>query len=263
MDVRGRVALVTGASSGIGRATAIALARGGAEVLVHGRDRSRSAEVARLVDGVALLGDLSDAGAADDLVARAIAVHGRVDLLVANAGSGLSGPFTTMDPPEIDRLLVLDLVAPIRLIRAALPAMVERDSGYLVLVGSIAGRTGVAGEAGYAAAKAGLDVFAESLRLELAGTSVGVTVVVPGVVDTAFFDDRGGLPARRAPRPVSADRVAEAIIGAIAHERPEVYVPRWLRVAPMVRGLAPGLFRSLAARFGEPVRIHRSGEPGP
>ena len=263
MEVTGRVALVTGASSGIGRATAIALARRGARVLVHGRDRHRSDEVARLVDGVALLSDLTEPGAADDLVTRATGVPGRLDLLVANAGAGRATPFTEMDPPEIDHLLTLDLVAPIRLVRAALPSMIDQGSGYLVLVTSIAGRTGVAGEAVYAAAKGGLDVFAESLRLELAGTSVGMTVVVPAVVDTGFFDDRGGAPVRRVPRQISADRVAEAIVGAIVHDRPEVYMPRWLRLAPTVRGVAPGLFRRLAARFGEPVRIHGTGEQGP
>jgi len=143
VEVTGRVALVTGASSGVGRATAIALARRGARVLVHGRDRHRSDEVARLVDGVPLLGDLTAPGAAEDLVTRATEVHGRLDLLVANAGVGRSAPFAELDLSEIDHLLSLELVAPIRLVRAALPAMIDQGSGCLVLVSSIAGRTGV------------------------------------------------------------------------------------------------------------------------
>lgn len=255
MDVAGRVALVTGASSGIGRATAIALARRGARVLVHGRDAERTTDVARRVDGTALLGDLDEPHAADDLAVRAGEVHGRVDLLVANAGIGLSAPFTSMDPTDIDRLLAVDLASPIRLARAVLPGMVERGTGRLVLVSSVAGRTGVAGEAVYAAAKAGLDVFAESVRLELSGTGVGVTTIVPGVVDTPFFSTRGRHPVRRVPRAVGADRVAEVVADAIVHDRAEVWVPRWLRVAPLVRGLTPGAYRVLAARFGEPVRI--------
>lgn len=249
------IALVTGASSGIGRSTALQLALLGARVLVHGRDPDRTAEVAREVAGTALLTDLSDPGAAEELAGRALEVHGKVDILVANAGIGRRGPFTSVDPVEIDRLLLVDLVAPIKLVRALLPGMVERGSGHVVLVGSVAGRTGVAGEAAYAAAKAGLDMFAESLRLELVGTGVNVTVVVPGLVDTAFADSTGTEVVRRIPRPVSPERVARAIVDAVADDRPEVWVPRWLRTAPMVRTLTPRLFRRLSARFGEPVRI--------
>jgi short-subunit dehydrogenase len=176
-------------------------------------------------------------------------------VLVATAGAGLSAPFTSVEAAVIDRLLAVDLLAPIRLTHAALPPMVERGEGHVVLVASVAGRTGVAGEAVYAAAKAGLDAFAESVRLELSGTGVGVTVLLPGVVDTQFFADRGGAPMRRLPRPVSAERVADAVVDAITHDRPEVWVPGWLRVAPAVRAVTPGLFRRMSARFGEKVRI--------
>lgn len=261
MQVAGRVALVTGASSGIGRATALMLARRGAQVLAHGRDPERTAELARQVGGTPLLADLAEPGAADDLATRATAVHGRIDLLVANAGVGLSAPFTAVDPAEIDRVLAVDLIAPIRLVRAVLGPMIERGTGRVVLVTSVAGRTGVAGEAVYAAAKAGLDAFAESVRLELSGTGVGVTVLVPGVVDTRFFLGRGGAPVRRVPRPVSAERAAAAILRAVAEDRPEVWVPGWLRVAPAVRAVAPGAFRRLSARFGEQVRIRDDDRP--
>jgi short-subunit dehydrogenase len=253
------VALVTGASSGIGRATALLLAQRGARVLVHGRDPERTHEVARRVGGTPLLADLGEPGAADDLAARAAGVHGRIDLLVANAGVGLSAPFLSIEPTQIERVLAVDLVAPLRLVRAVLGPMAERGTGGVVLVSSVAGRTGVAGEAVYAAAKAGLDAFAESVRLELAGTGVGVTVLVPGVVDTGFYIARGGAPPRRVPRPLSAEKVACAIVRAVADDRPEVWVPRWLRVAPIVRALAPGAFRGLSARFGESVRIRHDG----
>jgi short-subunit dehydrogenase len=133
--------------------------------------------------------------------------------------------------------------------------MVERGEGHVVLVASVAARTGVAGESVYAAAKAGLDAFAESVRLELSGTHVGVTVLLPGVVETRFFEGRGGAPVRRVPRAVSAQRVGDAIVDAIAHDRPEVWVPGWLRVAPAVRAVTPRLFRRLSVRYGEQVRI--------
>jgi short-subunit dehydrogenase len=255
VHVDGRVALVTGASSGIGRATATLLAERGTTVLVHGRDRQRTDAVARLTGGTPLLCDLSVPGAAAELAGEALGVHGRVDLLVANAGMGLSAPLTEIRARDVDRLLTVDLAVPIHLIRVLLPQMVERGTGHVVLVGSVAGRTGVAGEAVYAAAKAGLDVFAESLRLELHGSCVGVTLVLPGIVETSFFADRGGTPARRFPRSVTADAVAERLVDGVESNRAEVWVPSWLRVSSIVRAATPGLFHGLSARFGEQVRI--------
>jgi short-subunit dehydrogenase len=261
MDVHGTVALVTGASSGIGSSAARRLAAAGAQVLVHGRDRARTDQVARTIGGVPLVAELGSAAAAQELARAAIGVHGRVDLLVASAGAGWSGSFLDMEPDRIEELLALDLLAPVVLARCLLPPMVARGSGHVVLVGSVAGRTGVAGEAVYAAAKAGLDACAESLRLELTGTGVGVSVVVPGAVATPFFDGRGRPYDRRFPRPVSPELVADAVVEAVRRDRAEVWVPRWLGVAPRVRALSPGVFRRLSARFGEPVRS-RPGTDG-
>jgi short-subunit dehydrogenase len=132
--------------------------------------------------------------------------------------------------------------------------MLARGRGHLVFVSSIAARTGVAGEAVYAAAKAGLDAFAESLRLELAGSGVGVSVVVPAAVDTGFFARRGRPYQRSSPKPVSAAAVARAVVTAIERDRAEVFLPSWMRVAPTVRALAPAAFRHLSLRYGEGVR---------
>jgi short-subunit dehydrogenase len=128
--------------------------------------------------------------------------------------------------------------------------MLQRGRGRLVFVTSIAGRLGVRDEAVYAAAKAGVDVFAESLRLEVAGRGVGVTVVVPGVVSTPFFERRGRPYPRRRPRPLPATRVAQAMLTAIEGERSEVYLPAWLRVPVAVRAVTPAVYRRLARRFG-------------
>ncbi|HEX5087652.1 MAG TPA: SDR family NAD(P)-dependent oxidoreductase [Nocardioides sp.] len=252
---------MTGASSGIGRAVALRLAAEGAQVLVHGRDAARTEEVARLTGGSPLVADLAVPGSHGDLADRALAVDGRIDILVAGAGAGWSGPFAGMGDGELRRLVELDLVAPLALTRAVLPGMVARNCGQIVLVGSVAGRTGVAGEAVYAAAKAGLDAFAESLRLELVGSGVSVSVVVPGAVRTSFFDNRGRPYGRRFPRPVDPERVAAVTLDVVRHGRPEAWVPRWLAVAPSVRALAPRAFRRLSARFGEQVRS--GGVEGP
>jgi short-subunit dehydrogenase len=104
-----------------------------------------------------------------------------------------------------------------------------------------------------------VDVFAESLRLELTRSGVGVTQVLPGAVDTPFFTTRGRPYDRRFPRPVRPDRVAAATVEAIRHDRAVVTVPRWLALASVVRAAAPGAYRRLAVRFGEPVRSGRRG----
>ncbi|MGW7684093.1 SDR family NAD(P)-dependent oxidoreductase [Kribbella sp. NPDC054772] len=254
MRLDGNVALVTGGSAGIGAAVAERLAAAGARVVVHGRDHERTAAVAARVGGVPVVGDLAE----PDVVAdEALRAHGRVDVLVANAGVGWSGPFVEMRDDEIDRLVAVDLLAPLRLVHRLLPPMLERGSGHIALVGSVAGRTAVAGEAVYAATKAAVDIFGESLRLELRGTGVTVSLTVPGVVDTGFFMARGRPYDRRLPRPVPAADVARALVDGIANDRAEVWVPGWLRVAPAVRAVAPGAYRRLSARFGAQVESRK------
>jgi short-subunit dehydrogenase len=250
VDLAGAVVLVTGASSGIGRASALAIAERGARVLVSGRDEAALEQVAREVGGTALGADLSSAGQCADLAERAIGVHGRVDVLLSSAGFGAAGPFEQIPAQTIADLAQVNLVAPVLLARALLPGMLGRRRGHLMMIGSIAGLTGVAGEAVYAATKAGVSIFAESLRLECHGRGVGVSTVVPGVVRTAFFDRRGVPYGRRLPRPVSPERIARAVVAGIERDRAETIVPGWLSSAPMARGLSPRLYRLLARRFG-------------
>jgi short-subunit dehydrogenase len=250
MRIRDNVVLVTGASSGIGWATAVRLARAGARVVAHGRDKSRLAALADLVGAVPVTGELADPAQVARLAGDAIEAAGRVDIVVHNAGAGWAGPFDRMPGSDIERLIAVNLAAPIELTRAFLPPMRARGDGYLMFVTSIAGRVGVAGEAVYAATKAGLDAFAESLRLELRGSGVRVGVLAPGVVETAFFERRGQRYARSRPRPMPADRVAQALVRTIATGRDERYVPGWLRLPVAVRAAAPGLYRGLAGRFG-------------
>jgi short-subunit dehydrogenase len=242
----GATALVTGASSGIGRATAELLAGRGARVLAHGRDEAALAQLAGQIEALPIAIDLTEPGAGQRLAERA----GPVDLLVANAGGGYAGSLSTMDDRRAAELIAANLTAPIELTRALLPGMLERGRGRLVYVTSIAGRTGVAGEAVYSATKAGLDTFAESLRLELHGSAVSVAVFVPGVVATPFFDRRGRPYDRATPKPVPVERAAAALLRLIDSDADEAYLPSWLRLPVAIRGTVPGLYRALAARFG-------------
>ena len=250
MQLTDAVVLVTGASAGIGHVAAAGFAAKGAHVLVHGRDQDRTHDVAREVGGTALIADLAVPADRQRLATEAHDVFGRVDVLVNNAGFGYFGRVSAMDVDVIRRLVEVDLLASIELTHALLPGMVERRRGSICFVTSIAGRTGVAGEAVYSATKAGLDAFADSLRGETAGSGVNISVVVPGVVDTGFFETRGSPYTRTRPRPIPADTVADAVVRAVERDRAEEWRPRWLRVAPTVRALAPGAFRRLAVRFG-------------
>ncbi|MER7003174.1 SDR family NAD(P)-dependent oxidoreductase [Dactylosporangium sp. NPDC000555] len=250
MRIADRVALITGASSGIGRATALRLAGAGARLVLHGRDRQRLSALAERTGGFAVAGDLAEPDGVSRLVAEAERLAGGVDIVVNNAGVGWAGSFGAMEPADIERLVAVNLVAPMRLTRALLPAMSARGDGYVLFVTSIAGRLGVAGEAVYAATKAGLDGFAESLRLEVRGSGVRVGVFVPGVVETEFFQRRGRPYERSSPRPLGVDRVADRLVETITSGGAERYTPGWLRLPVAVRGVAPGLYRRLAARFG-------------
>lgn len=252
MRLRGAVALVTGGSSGIGAATARVLAGAGAQVLVAGRDAGRLADVARQTGGTALAADLATpdgpAGLAE--AARQAAGPGGIDLLINNAGFGWAGPIGEMTTARTAQLIAVNLTAPIELTRLLLPGMTARGRGHIVFVSSIAGATAVRGEAVYSAAKAGLGYFAESLDHELAGTGVRTSLIVPGVIDTPFFERRGLPYDRRRPAPLPPERVARALAAAVEREQGVVFVPAWLRFPAWLHGTLPGTFHRLAGRFG-------------
>lgn len=240
--ITGWNALVTGGSSGIGAAIAEGLTAAGCRVVVLGRNPEA---LARRTGARPLVADLCTA----DGLARAADATADVDLLVHSAGRGWAGDLTAMAGPDVDALVALNLTAPMHLTRAALPGMRARGRGQVVFVSSIAA-VGVGGEAVYAATKAGLRAFAASVRLEVAGEGIGVTIVLPGAVRTPFFEHRGRPYDRHFPRQVDPGEVASALLKAIDRGQAEVFVPQWLTVAARVQGAAPELFHRLARRFG-------------
>ena len=189
-DLSGKIALVTGASSGIGVGIAEALHAQGAHVVLTGRRKAELNEVAqRLGERAAVMvADLADPAAPAALVEGIEAAHGRLDILVNNAGLTRDMLALRMADEDWNAVLEVDLNAPFRLARAALRGMMKRRAGRIVSIASIVGVTGNAGQANYAAAKAGLIGMSKALAQEVAPRHVTINVVAPGFVATPMTD---------------------------------------------------------------------------
>jgi short-subunit dehydrogenase len=244
--------VVTGGSRGIGRAVARAAVDRGARVGLLARDGARL-EQTRIELGAAAFAvsaDVADRTAVEGAVRTLVARFGPVDVLVAAAGIGAVGSAADPDPELLERLLAVNVTGVVNATRAVVPTMHERRRGHVVVIGSIAGRLGVAGEAAYSASKFAVTGFAEALALETRDAGIGVTLVSAGAVQTDFFATRGVPYARTWPRPVQAERVARAVVKAVESDRFDVVVPAWLRLGVAARAVLPGAYFRAASRSG-------------
>jgi 2-hydroxycyclohexanecarboxyl-CoA dehydrogenase len=188
VTLNGRSALVTGGAGGLGRRICRDLSDLGARVLIADIDHIGAQQVADELGGATTIGvDLADPASVNELVAQVRAEAGMLDVLVSNAGWDRVEPFVDNDPAVWDRLLAINLRAPIQLAHAFLPDMAERRWGRLLFVSSDAGRVGSSGEAVYSACKAGLIGFAKTVARESARKGVTSNVVCPGPMDTPML----------------------------------------------------------------------------
>lgn len=227
MKLDGCRALVTGATGGIGRATALALAGKGARLALLGRNAEKLDEICREIRGrggfaLPVVFDLAQGEGHERAVIEAVARLGGLDLLVNNAGALDFTPFERQEPAAIERILRTNTVAPLLLARAALPAMLAQGAGRIVNVGSVFGAIGFAYFAAYSASKFALRGFSEALRRELADTGVGVTYVAPRYTRTALNDGNVSRMAVAAKMRIDEpEAVAAQILRAIENERNE------------------------------------------
>jgi short-subunit dehydrogenase len=220
----GQRALVTGASSGIGAATAVALARAGATVGICARRADRLAEVLdrcreHAPDSRSWTVDLSHLGELDAFAARVTTELGPIDVLVNNAGIPKRRRTTTMTPDDVESVMAFNYFSPVRLTLAVLPGMVERGHGHVVNLSTMGVHLAAFGIGAYSASKAALELFTESLWIELAGTGVHAHLLVPGSTRTEFSTPKDGNdpPFPQDPATVTdpAD-VADALVAALA-----------------------------------------------
>lgn len=240
----GRVAIVTGASSGIGAATARALAQQGARVVLAARRAEKLRRHAQAItalgcDAVSVPTDVTDPDQLDRLVDRAHDAFGPVDILINNAGANWMRPVVATAPGELTDVLEVNLLGAMLLTRAVLPGMLRQRRGAIICVGSLSGR--VAMEPVYSATKYGLRGFSLSLRRQLAGTGVSVSLVSPGNIRTDMTRHvQGRLPEPRV--------VADAICDLVRRPRREVIIPRRHTAIAWLEQTSPAL-ADLAHRY--------------
>ena len=257
------VIAITGASAGIGRATALRLARDGASVAICARRPERLEQVAgeiRRVGGraLALPADVTNVADMDRFVEQTIAEFGRLDVMMCNAGYGLYGEIDRVTPDQMRAIMDVNYLGTFLAARAALAVFRRQQAGHVIIVSSIVGQRGVPFMGPYAATKFAQVGLAECLRAELTGTGIHVSIVYPISTETEFFAEmtrKSGFATRAQGPRQSPDDVADAIARAIRKPVPEVYPHRASKALAVLNAIAPGFCDRLTKRWGrEPVR---------
>lgn len=275
-QLRGRNAIVTGASRGIGVHIARALAAEGVNLVLSARTLSAVEELARELSarGVRCIPIRADVGTPLDraqLLQRAASELGAIDILVNNAALERNQAFAAFLPSDIEELLQVDLVAPVLLTRELLPGMLERKCGHVINIASLAGKSATPYNVPYSAAKGGLILFTHSLWAELRGTGVSCSVVVPGFIsDTGIFADKQrehGVSTPSIAGSSTPEAVARAVLRALKSDVLEIIVaPGPMRLSQAFNQMFPEAFAWFVARIGvmEPFKkVASNNRPSP
>lgn len=232
LEPKGTRVLLTGASSGIGAALAVRLASEGAVLGLVGRNEARLAatlERCREHSPESRMWpvDLADWGQLDVLAATALAELGGVDVLINNAGIPKHKHVTALDPETVELVSRINYLSPVRLTLRLLPHMIERGSGRVVMVSSVAATLSSPGEGAYDASKSALSVFAEAMAIDVWDLGVRVNIVYPGVVDTPLFEVPDNDPLSPDIEKIPVDEFVDGMMAALYEDRLQAYVPQW------------------------------------
>lgn len=257
MNVRGKLALVTGASSGIGAATARALASEGARVILLARRAPKLKEVAESIGSAAATYpvDLTKAPEVATVAAQIIAQFGHPDILVNNAGAGRWKFVDETTPDEAVAMMAAPYFATFNVTHAFLPGLLKRDSGHIVNVSSVGSRFVWPGATAYLAARWAVRGFTQALRADLATTRIGVTLFECGVVKSSYWQANPGS-LERVPKmgklvpELEPEQAAAALVHGIRHNRKLVVAPFMMRLTYWQHAVAPGAVQWLMTRTG-------------
>ena len=232
MRLKNARVIVTGASSGIGRAIAVEFGRRGARLALASRNRSALEEVAVAIktDGgsaIVIPTDVTVGGAVKEMADAAIRELGGIDILVNNAGVGLTAPIADASSADVDKLFGLNVIAAAAAIRAVIPIMRAQRSGMIINISSMAGRVVIPRIGYYSASKFALTAIGDALRMEESHHGIKVMNVFPGTTQSSFGENRLGTRGRQAHQvlpPVSAEKVARRVAQAVEHDQRSVYI---------------------------------------
>jgi len=255
--IQGSRAIVTGASSGIGREIALQFAAAGAEVVVVARRRERLETLAAAIPGEGgraeiVVGDLTEPNVRQQAVDTAVAQFGGLDILVNNAGIGAMGLFENADPARVRQVMEVNFFALVEMTRVCLPALKRGARPVIVNIGSILARRGMPHTSEYCASKFAVAGFSESLRAELSQHGIDVLLVNPGTTETEFFDqvvEKTGEPSWPAHAAMPPAEVARQAIRAIRRGKREIVTFRAGRWLLRLNAIAPRLVDRLMTRY--------------
>ena len=242
-SLRGKVVIVTGASSGIGRSTASSLAQRGASVALSSRNARLLSEFEEELKSKGLIAqafptDVTDRAQIDLLVQKTLSSWGRIDILVSNAGQYIRAPIQDLTVQDLERSMAVNFYGHVNAVLAVLPCMRRQNSGHILLVSSMDAKKAVPTDAPYVSAKFALSGFGDVLRQELRPAGIDVTTIYPGRVDTPFIEN---LCVPWISPKIPADQVARAILRAIERRPAEVIVPFQANLLYLLSFVSPRL----------------------